>query len=222
MKRGFLQIGLLALFLAAPCLRAHHGGVGPLSVKADRCNFSSGQFGQRIIVADFNNDQKPDSISLRSLGRHSGENAFGVRVCASGRTESLLTVDSSDPSITVTAIDVNQDHSPDIVVQQLYTQKRIQVWLNDGHGEFHKAHTDAFTYSDTRAPCTVSAPSKRRHNSPRRAQLRRGTKLNIQRAELPPTSCYSPSRNIRSLTVTVQRYLGGPNLSRAPPIILYP
>ena len=40
----------------------------PPSVQADRCDFSSERFGQRFIVADFNNDQKPDSITLMSLG----------------------------------------------------------------------------------------------------------------------------------------------------------
>ena len=84
---------------------------------------------QRFVVADFNNDQKPESITLRSLGQHGSKNIFSVRVCASGRTVSLLTLESTEPSIAVTAIDVNRDGSPDIIVEQRYTQKRIQVWL---------------------------------------------------------------------------------------------
>lgn len=219
MKCSFLKIGLLALSLAAPSLGAQHSDVVSPSAKADGCEFSE-HFGQRFIVADFNNDQMPDSISVRSLGQRGGKNTFRVHVCASGRTVSMLTIDSSDPSITLTAFDVNQDHSPDIVVEQLYTHKRIQVWLNDGHGGFYKTHADAFRNPDTRAPCTVSTPSNERHNSPRRAHLRRGTKLSIQRAKLPTTSRYSPLRNVRSLTAQVQLGLGGPNLSRAPPVAL--
>ena len=210
MKHGFFKIGLLALFLSAPSLHAQHWGVGALSGPADRCNFSSERSGQRFIFADFNNDQKPDSLTLRSLGQHGGQNVFGVRVCDSGRIVSLLTFESSEPSITVTAIDVNQDGSPDIVVEQRYTQKRIQVWLNDGHGGFRKARAADFPNLGTRAPCRVAAPSEGRHNLPPRAHLWRGKKLCIQRAELPTTSRSSPSRYHRSPTVRVQRTWADP------------
>ena len=221
MKRGFFKIGLLALSMAALSCRAQHSNVGTPLAEADRCNFSNERFGPRFIVADFNNDQKPDSVILRSLGQHGGKNIFSVRLCASGLTVSLLTLESTEPSIAVTAVDVNRDGSPDIIVEQRYTQKRIQVWLNDGHGGFRKAHAGDYRNQDTRAPCSASAPSKERRNSPRRAHLIRGKKLSIERAGLPTPCGYSPQRYRWSLTVRVQRHLGGPNLSRAPPIALH-
>jgi hypothetical protein len=222
MKFGFFKIGLLALSLSAPSLFAQHWSVGAPSARADwGCNFSTERFGQRFIVADFNNDQKPDSITLVSLGQHGGQNVIGVRVCDYGRTASLLTFESNEPSIIVTAIDVNQDGSPDIVVEQRYTQKRIQVWLNDGHGGFHKAHLADFAIPDTRAPSSVAAPSKERYNSTPRVHLRRGTKLSIQTAKLPTAYRYSPGRDQWSFTVRAQKDLGGPNLSRAPPVALH-
>ncbi len=221
MKHSFFKIGLLALSMAALSGRAQLSSIGAPLAEADRCNFSTGRLGPRLVVADFNNDQKPDSITLRSLGQHGGKNAFSVHVCASGRTVSLLTFESTEPSIAVTSIDVNGDGSPDIIIEQRYTQKRIQVWLNDGHGGFRKAHTGDYRNQDTRAPCIASAPSKGRHNSPRRAHLVRGKKLSIERAELPTTCGFSPQRYRGSLTVRVQRHLGGPNLSRAPPIALH-
>src|ERR1700739_1706947 len=222
MKFGFFKIGLLALSLSAPSLRAQHWNVGAPTARADwDCNFSSGRFGQRFIVADFNNEQKPDSITLMGLGQHGGQNVFSVRVCDSGRTVSLLTFESDETSIIVTAIDVNQDGSPDIIVEQPYTQKRIQIWLNDGHGGFQKANVADFANPDTRAPRTVAASSKGRHHSPPRAHLRRGKKLSIQRAKLPPTCRYCRSRYHRSPTMRVQKDLGGPNLSRAPPIAIH-
>ena len=221
MKSGFLKIGLLALSLTAPSLGAQDWSMGIPSARADRCTFSTEHLGQRFIVADFNNDQKPDSITLASFGQRSGQNLFSVRVCDSGRTMSLLTFESNEPAIIVTAIDVNRDGSPDIVVEQPYTQKRIQVWLNDGHGGFHKANVADFANPDTRAPCTVAASLKERHHSPRRAHLRRGKKLSIQAAPLPTARRYSPSRHHRSLIVRVRKDLGGPNPSRAPPIALH-
>lgn len=221
MKSGFLKIGLLTLLLSAPSLRAQDWGVGTQSARADRCNFSTDRFGQRFIVADFNNDQKPDSLTLMSLGQRGGQNVFSVRVCDSGRTMGLLTFESKEPSIVVTAIDVNQDGSPDIVVEQSYTQKRIQVWLNDGHGGFHKANVADFANPDTRAPCTVAAFSKGRHHSPPRAHRRRGKELSIQAAALPSARRYSPSQYHRSLIVRVRKDLGGPNPPRAPPIALH-
>lgn len=214
MKFGIFKIGLLALALAAPFLCAQHAsGSAPL----DGCSVASEGLAQRFVLADFNNDEKPDSISLWGLGRRGGKSAFGVRICVGGRLVDLFTLDSSDPSIALSAIDVNHDHSPDIVVEQLFTQKRIQVWLNDGHGRFHQAHADSFRSADARAPNTVSLPAKERH-SPRRAQLRRGTKLSIQRAKLPTTSRYSPPRRLPSLTARYLQEPGGPNLSRAPPV----
>ncbi|HMG84949.1 MAG TPA: VCBS repeat-containing protein [Terracidiphilus sp.] len=220
MKFGFLKIGLLALSLSAPSLGAQDQSVGVPSAGADHCNFSGERFGQRFIVADFNNDQKPDSITLVSLGQHGGQNVFAVRVCDSGRAVSLLTFESNEPSPIVTAIDVNQDGSPDIVVEQRYTQSRIQVWLDNGHGGFHKANVADFANPDTRASCTVAALSTGRH-SPSRAHVRRGKRLSIQTAKLPTAHRYSPGGYHWSFSVRVQKDLGGPNLSRAPPIALH-
>lgn len=220
MKFVFLKIGLLALSLSAPPLRAQDWGVGAPAAGADRCNLSSERFSERFIVADFNNDQEPDSITLMRLGQHGGKNVFGVRVCDSGQTASLLTFESNEPSIVVTAIDVNRDGSPDIVVEQRYTQRRFEVWLNDGRGGFHKADVADFANPDTRAPCTVAIPLKGRH-SPPRAHLRRPKKLSIQTAKLPKAWRYSPSGYHWSFSVRVHQDLGGPNLSRAPPIALH-
>jgi hypothetical protein len=221
MKIGFFKIGLLALSLSAPSLRAQDWSHNAAWAGADwGCNSSSERFGQRFIDADFNNDQKPDSIALMSLGQHDGQNVFGVRVCDSGRNVSLLTFESNEPQVIVTAIDVNQDGSPDIVVEQRYTQKRIQVWLNDGHGGFRKAHVDDFANPGTRAPCSVTAPSKGRYYPPR-AHLRRGNKLSIQAAQLPATCRYCPCLYRWSLTGRVQKDPGRPDLSRAPPIALH-
>ena len=221
MKFGFFKIGLLALSLFAPSLRAQYSSVGAQSTRADRCNFSSEHFGQRFIVADFNNDQKPDSIALVSLGQHGGQNIFSVRVCDSEGTLSLLTFESSEPLIMVTAIDVNQDGSPDIIIEQRYTQSRIQVWLNDGRGGFRKANVADFANPDARAPCKVVEGSKERHNPPPRAHLRRGKKTSIHTAKLPSACRYYPNWYRWSLTARVQKDLGGPNLSRAPPIALH-
>jgi hypothetical protein len=221
MKFGILKIGLLALALSALSLRAEYRSVGASLAQTDRCNFSSEHFGQRFIVADFDNDEKPDSITLMSLGQHGGQNIFGVRICDSGRTVSLLTFESNEPSIRATAIDVNQDGAPDIVIEQRFTQTRIQIWLNDGHGGFRKANVADFESPDARAPCAVAASSKGRRNSSPRAHLRRGKKLSIQTARLPNACCYSPRRYRRSLPVRLQKDLGGPNLSRAPPIARY-
>ena len=220
MKFVFLEIGLLALSLSAPPLRAQDWSVGAPSAGADRCNLSGERFGERFFVADFNNDQVPDSITLMSLGQHGGKNVFGVRICESGQTVSLLTFESNEPSIVVTAIDVNQDGSPDIVVEQRYTQRRFEVWLNDGRGGFHKADLADFANPGTRAPCTVEAPSKG-HHSPPRAHLRRAKKLSIQTAKLPMACRYSPNGYHWSFSVRVQKAVGGPNLSRAPPIALH-
>jgi hypothetical protein len=221
MKFGFFKIGLLALSLSAPSLYAQDWSVDAPSARANwGCDFSSERFNQRFIVADFNHDQKPDTITLMSFGRHGAQNLFGVRVCVSGQTVSLLTFESNQPSIKVTAIDVNQDGLPDIVVEQRFTQKRIQIWLNDGHGGFHKANVADFA-NPTRAPSNVVATSKRRHNSPPRAHQRRGKKLRIQTAQLLTVCRHSCSRYHRSLTVQVQKDLGGPNPSRAPPIAVH-
>ena len=221
MTSGFLKIGLLVLTLFAPSLRAQDGSIGSQPAQADRCNFSTERLSQRFIVADLNNDQRPDTIALMSLGRQSGQNIFSVRVCDSGRTVSQLTFESNERSIIVSAIDVNQDGSPDIVVEQRYTQKRIQVWLNDGHGGFHKAKIADFVNPDTRARCTVAASSIEQHHSPRRAHLRTGKRLNIQAAPLPTIRRYSPSLYHRSLVVRVQKYFDGPNPSRGPPAALH-
>src|SRR5579859_7060851 len=139
MKSVSFHLGLVALALSAPFLHARDGRVGAPSTVTDHCNISGERYGQRFLVADLNNDEKPDRITLMGFGQHDGLNTFRVRVCDSAGGVSLLSFESSERSIDVTALDVNQDGSPDIVVEERFTQKRVRVWLNDGQGRFHKA-----------------------------------------------------------------------------------
>ena len=49
---------------------------------------------------------------------------------------------ANDPALTISAQDVNQDGIPDLIVEQAFTHKRIQVWLNDGHGKFRRVRVE--------------------------------------------------------------------------------
>jgi hypothetical protein len=42
---------------------------------------------------------------------------------------------------------VNRDGAPDLVVEQAFTQKPIQIWLNDGHGSFRVAKSGNYPWS---------------------------------------------------------------------------
>jgi hypothetical protein len=140
----------VALALAATFSWAQDGLEGALS-RANRDplqNFSA-VIGRTLAVADFDNDRKLDGAILLDSGRVSYRNRFRIQFHFSGSNNTELAFESSETALAITALDVNHDGATDLVVEQSFTHKRLYVWLNDGHGGFHRDRVEDFQTAES-------------------------------------------------------------------------
>lgn len=113
--------------------------------------------GPRLVAADFDNDQRPDGAVLTEAGQFEGRQLFRVKLHFTLGQQNDLTFQSSETGLVMSALDVNQDGTPDLVVEQVFTHKRLQVWLNDGHGRFRPARVEDFP-PVSEGPCRWQSP----------------------------------------------------------------
>jgi len=130
---------------ASPSLWAHDG----LKAALLRMNHASPRtfstpFLQTLAIADFDNDYKLDAAVLVDSGRILDQNSFRIEFHLSGSSNTELYFESTETALSITALDVNHDGATDVVIEQSFTHKRLYVWLNDGHGGFHKGQIEDF------------------------------------------------------------------------------
>jgi hypothetical protein len=97
-------------------------------------------FGPSVAAADFNHDKHPDGALL--IRQHK---RFRIEVHIRSHRVTAISFASNLRALTMSAFDVNSDGSPDLVVQDLFSRKRLFVWINDGHGGFHSGSADDYT-----------------------------------------------------------------------------
>jgi hypothetical protein len=136
-------IALFLLALSTPMLKAQDGLAGVLS-RSTQAARGVPDFGPQFAAADFDNDQKPDGAILIETGPLNGKRSFRIEVHVTADQNKAITFSSADSGLGISALDVNQDGAPDIVVEKILTHERTQVYLNDGHGVFHKARIEDY------------------------------------------------------------------------------
>jgi len=143
-RSPFLRIILIALVLASSAAWAQDGLRGIATNDAQGSSALRSSFEQRLVVADFDNDQRPDGAILTDAGQLNGQRSFRIDLHLTAGDNNTLTFQSSETALTISALDVNHDGATDIVVEQAFTRRRLEVWLNDGHGIFRKARSEDF------------------------------------------------------------------------------
>jgi hypothetical protein len=125
-----------ALLWAAPRLHAQDGLPGA---------FSQGvlvsPFGLPLAIADFDNDHKPDGAVLLDSTRVRDQNSF-IELHFSDRRNTSLSFEATGTAQSILALDIDHDGDVDIVVDEPFSHRILQVWLNDGHGNFEQGRVD--------------------------------------------------------------------------------
>jgi hypothetical protein len=80
-------------------------------------------------IADFNGDRRPDLITATASRNLGGGYTYQLNIG--------LSFASSYSRIRLSARDVDGDHDADLVVLGAFSQQPIDLWLNDGAGNFH-------------------------------------------------------------------------------------
>jgi hypothetical protein len=140
----FFRIIFSVLLLVAPSLWAQDGLQGAVSMAGNVPWLVRSPFGPELVAADFDNDSKPDGALLLDAGVIRGQRVFRVELHFSSAENRNLTLVSNDAALVLSALDVNRDGTPDLIVEEAFTHKRLQVWLNDGQGGFRQARVEDF------------------------------------------------------------------------------
>lgn len=220
MKRNLAIFGFLlpALALCPPRASAQDGLRGAMSQIGQASHNALG-FTRTLAPADFDNDSQPDGAVLSQAGWLSGQRLFRIDLHVTAGKDATITFLSAEPNLDISAVDVNGDGAPDIVVERAFTHRRLHVYLNDGHGTFQPAGTSIFSAQDDSAPLWQAAAIPQ---NPLGAVLppTRGFELNgvhavaIVRRDDAGISCFWPE------VLLAQCGARAPSAARAPPASL--
>jgi hypothetical protein len=146
-------LALVAITLSASALHAQDGLSDAMACAKYASNTGSTFLGPSLATADFNNDHHPDgALLLRD------RNSFRIEVHFRFHQVSEITFASSLPQLAISAVDVNRDGSPDLVVEDPFSLRRVFIWINDGHGAFHSASVDDFQADEDESCPFVATP----------------------------------------------------------------
>jgi hypothetical protein len=215
-----LRFVLAALALAAPSLWAQDGLGGALSRLGAPTSLLHEPFEQRLAAADFDNDQKPDGAVLLETGQSHGQKTFRIELHITTGNNSELSFESNESALAITSSDINRDGTPDIVVEQTFTHKRLHVWLNDGHGSFHEERIEDFPFSGRESPYQAGAPSPGQVWPALYLPSKLGSELVVVKAAAPSFGSSTSGQHIRPIASTRQTRVDEPNPSRGPPSLL--
>jgi hypothetical protein len=143
--RSFIfRVSLVALILATPSLWAQDGLRGAYARFETSADAFRDPFAQRLVAADFDQDQKPDGAVLLNGDPQDGQQGFRIELHVTAGENQKLSFTSSETALSLSVLDVNRDGTPDLVVEQTFTRKRVEIWLNDGRGLFRLANTEEY------------------------------------------------------------------------------
>ena len=153
MKRCCSIPGILfsVLVLCLPTAWAQDGLHGALSRPGVRQRAFLG-LGEQLVAADFDKDNRPDAAILLRDRFLNGQTRFRIELHVTAGRNHAITFLSAERGLTIAAIDVNRDGAPDIVVEREFTHERLQIFLNDGHGHFHKVRSEDYSSPNPSSP----------------------------------------------------------------------
>jgi hypothetical protein len=210
---GFpIQIGLICLFAAVIFPLAHRGSdlLSPI-IRPSR------HIGAHFVFADLDGDRIPDLAQVESQNPRSANTNYSIHVKLSAGVESAIGVNGPMGGLRVAARDVNGDDNLDLVVTSDLDSSFVEVFLNDGHGNFAAAPSANLTTLENVSDVVLETPSGPRRDRVTLASAR--TSLDEVLIKNPyihdlVSSCGNRAR--RHNQPLLQRE-GLPHLGRSPP-----
>jgi hypothetical protein len=213
---SLIAIVLALLVSLVPAVRAQDGLRGALSRSAERAGGGLA-IGQQIVAADFDNDQNPDGAVLLEAGQLNGEKAFRIELHMTAGKNATIDFSSAETRLAISALDVNRDGAPDILIEKAFTHQRLQVYLNDGHGAFHRETSQSFPGPDDSEPLWQT-PTMNPQNLPMLfLPVTRGFELARAHAAALPRERDAPRMSFWPEVLLAQCGPRAPSASRAPP-----
>jgi hypothetical protein len=217
-RTSLIGIALSLLVLFVPAVWAQDGLRGALSRSAERARVGFA-LGTEVAAADFDNDQKPDGAVLLEAGLMNRERAFRIELHMTAGQNATITFSSAETGLTISALDVNRDGAPDILVEKAITHQRLRVYLNNGHGVFERASKEAFPTPDDSEPLWRARLSAQ-NLPPVFLPVTRGFELHRAQAAIVPRGEDAGRTSFWPDALLAQNGARAPSAARAPPSLL--
>jgi hypothetical protein len=187
--------------------------VAPQPAPIFRPGTAGGPFGWSSAIADFNADGRPDIAVADRVGGLGS--SFRIEFQLSNGPRQFVSFASAHTALTVTAVDVDNDHDIDLVVTPVLSRHVIGVWLNDGSGHFRRGRTrDLPALPSQLSPASISGQAP---------QLSLATSTPRRMSALSPSAARAPAISVAdrirpaASTDLPQRFLASALAPRAPP-----
>lgn len=152
---------LLCLLLgAATGIAVHRGPSAPIRLQAASLTL---QPASSFAFADFDGDRQPDLATAEIERSGSGLTRYLIRLNpeSGGRQPGQsIGVTGAFGLPEISALDVNGDHVPDLVITAAGQRQPIAILLNDGQGRFSVANPSDFPNARETSPSGMDAASR--------------------------------------------------------------
>jgi hypothetical protein len=172
---------------------------------------------RNLAAADLDNDKKPDGAVLLNSGwLRSG--SFKIQLHLTDRPNAELTFESTHTALSLRAADINNDGSVDLVVEEAIGHKPLYVWINQGHGEFHRGRVEDFPALTPATDAQLQSPPDPQDALALCMPSQRGFEITFLTTPLlsrPPSTDHS---QVLSAGPSFASRTYAPNSPRAPPL----
>lgn len=134
MSRGL--VALLAIFTASSALSLASTNHRDAKLPFVRWDSS-------LAIADLDGDKQPDAAVLTPVGGERSPSHRHLDLSFSNRPDSAIKIVSS-LGTQLSTRDIDEDNDIDVVIKQPFTEEVVQIWLNDGDGDFVQARLEDF------------------------------------------------------------------------------
>ncbi|MGB9430781.1 MAG: hypothetical protein WBQ89_00940 [Candidatus Acidiferrum sp.] len=166
MQKGAKTFGLLfqlaltcllciACIAATTIVRLANDGSGRASGGASL----SPHNGARLVLADLDGDDKPDTVLVELGNEPSAKTNYSIRLKLSRGMESAIGVDGPIGGLRLSAHDVNGDDNIDLIVTSNLDASFVEILLNDGQGNFSVAAPGDFAWMEKECEEALTSPA---------------------------------------------------------------
>src|SRR5882672_544876 len=152
--RQLVICALLAAFIVLPKTAQ---AASDLESQGLRLGTAAAPFGWSTAVADFDADRKPDFAIADRIGHGSSGYDYTIEFHLSQEKSQLFHFQSPDGALNVAVRDLDNDHDLDVVFTQIVSHEIVGIWINDGHGQFHKGELGDFRSSGLDPPNRIAS-----------------------------------------------------------------
>jgi hypothetical protein len=204
----------VAVFVGASALYAQDGWHSALHRLQSSNNQIGALSGPSLVAADFNHDGYPDGALLIRNG-----NGLWIEIYFRSDPVKRVSLSANPGDLAISAVDVNHDGSPDLVVEDPFWHQRLFVWLNDGRGKFSAASVTDTGPAQQSTHTRATGPSTNKECS----ELIRSSKVRSRHAtgySTPHTPVRYPNLFIREFVRDLTLSHAASNGVRGSPVLL--